>query len=282
MNEVFIMLKINKVDSTKIYTRQEATKALGISNDSFSKYFANSNAQLVQIGKRVKYSGELLNQQIDQITNQHQHAKLDDLLGDDVTKITDDVNSAIISNLLVVSCTVIGKDNYEPVASLQTLQNCRTNMGVSSEILMKFTKLDSFKSWNVRNLFRNSSTIRVSGYSWFSVKFVNHCLVVLLVPTIIENLFDDLEHYQAISREQVEDALSLFDKDDEIKRTYLQTVRRGLSAYYNKYNQVVKVQMQLYELANDTVLHDFNEIIDAQLSDIQADINFIDGKLLEC
>lgn len=39
--------------------------------------------------------------------------------------------------------------------------------------------------------------------------------------------------------------------------------------------------MHLYELTNDTVLHDFNEIIDAQLSDIQADINFIDGKLLE-
>ena len=40
--------------------------------------------------------------------------------------------------------------------------------------------------------------------------------------------------------------------------------------------------MHLYELTNDTVLHDFNEIIDAQLSDIQSDIGFVDGELLEC
>lgn len=276
------MLKINKVDSTKIYTRQEATKAMGISNDSFSKYFANSNAQLAQVGKRVKYSGELLNQHIDQITSQHQHVKLTDLLGDKITKVTDDGISAIISDLSVISCTVVGRDDYEPVASLKTLQNCYTGAQVNSEILMKFAKLNSFKGWVVRKLFKNPSTIRVVGYSWFCVKFVNHRLVVLLVPTIIENLFDDLEHYYPISREQVEDTLSLFNDDDGIKRKYLQTVRRGLSTYYNKYNQIVKVQMRLYELANDIKLHDFNEIVDAQLNDIQFDINFIDTKLSEC
>ena len=46
------MLKINKVDSTKIYTRQEATKAMGISNDSFSKYFANSALHLSVLSLR--------------------------------------------------------------------------------------------------------------------------------------------------------------------------------------------------------------------------------------
>lgn len=275
------MLTINKVDSTKIYTRQEATKAMGISNDSFSKYFANSNAQLAQVGKRVKYSGELLNQHIDQITSQHQHVKLTDLLGDKMTKVTDDGISAIVSDLSVISCTAVGKNDYEPVASLKILQNCQTGTQVNSEILMKFVKLNSFKGWVVRKLFKNPSTIRVAGYSWFCIKDVNYHLVVLLVPTIIENLFDDLEHYRPISREQVEDTLSLFN-DDGIKRKYLQTVRRGLSAYYNKYNQIVKVQMRLYELANDIKLHDFNEIVDAQLNDIQFDINFIDTKLSEC
>lgn len=39
--------------------------------------------------------------------------------------------------------------------------------------------------------------------------------------------------------------------------------------------------MHLYELTTDTVLHDFSEIIDTQLSDIQSDIGFIDGELLE-
>ena len=275
------MLKINKVDSTKIYTRQEATKAMGISNDSFSKYFANSDAQLVQVGKRVKYSGELLNQYIDQITSQHQHVKLTDLLGDKITKVTDNGISTIISDLSVISCTAVGRDDYEPVASLRMLQNCQTGSEVNSEILMKFVKLNSFKGWAVRKLFKNPSTIRVAGYSWFCIKDVNHHLVVSLVPTIIENLFDDLEHYRPISREQVEDTLLLFN-DDGIKRKYLQTVRRGLSAYYNKYNQIVKVQMRLYELANDIKLHDFNEIVDAQLNDIQFDINFIDTKLSEC
>lgn len=275
------MLKIKKVDSTKIYTRQEATEAMGISNDSFSKYFANSNAQLVQVGKRVKYSGELLNQHIDQITNQHQSVKLTDLLGDKVTKVTDDGISAIISDLSVISCTAVGKDDYEPVASLGMLQNCHTSAEVNSEILMKFVKLTSFKGWVVRKLFKNYSTIRVAGYSWFCVKDVNHHLVVLLVPTIIEHLFDDLENYHSISREQVEDTLSLFN-DNEIKRKYLQTVRRSLSAYYSKYNQIVKAQMRLYELTNDIKLHDFNEIVDAQLNDIQFDINFIDTKLSEC
>lgn len=275
------MLKIKKVDSTKIYTRQEATKAMGISNDSFSKYFANSDAQLVQMGKRVKYSGELLNQQIDQVTNQYKPVKLNDLLSDKITKITDDATSAVISDLFLVSCTAIGKNEYEPVARLGALQNWHTGADVSRDILMKFVKLNSFKGRVVRNLFENPSAVRVAGYSWFCVKFIDHRLVVLLVPTIIENLFDDLEHYYPISREQLEDTLRLFGQDESLKRKYLQTIRRGLSTYYNKYNQVVKVQMHLYELTNDTVLHDFNEIIDAQLSDIQSDIGFVDGELLE-
>lgn len=276
------MLKINKVDSTKIYTRQEATKAMGISNDSFSKYFANSDAQLVQVGKRVKYSGELLNQQIDQVTNQYEPVKLNDLLSDKITEITNDATSAVISDLSLISCTAIGKNEYEPIASLGTLQNWHTRVAVNSDMLMKFVKLNSFKGRVVRNLFEKPSSARVAGYSWFCVKFVNHRLAILLVPTIIEHLFDDLEHYYSISREQLDDTLRLFGQDASLKRKYLQTVRRGLSIYYNKYNQIVKVQMHLYELINDTVLHDFNEIIDAQLSDIQADINFIDGKLLEC
>lgn len=275
------MLKINKVDSTKIYTRQEATKAMGISNDSFSKYFANSDAQLVQVGKRVKYSGELLNQQIDQVTNQYEPVKLNDLLSDKITEITDDVTSAVISDLSLISCTAIGKNEYEPVASLGTLQNWHTGADVSCDMLMKFVKLNSFKGRAVRHLFENPNSVRVAGYSWFCVKFVNHRLAVLLVPTIIEHLFDDLEHYYPISREQLEDALRLFGQDESLKRKYLQTVRRGLSTYYNKYNQIVKVQMHLYELTNDTVLHDFNEIIDAQLSDIQSDIGFVDDELME-
>lgn len=275
------MLKINKVDSTKIYTRQEATKAMGISNDSFSKYFANSDAQLVQVGKRVKYSGELLNQQIDQVTNQYEPVKLNDLLNDKLTKITDDTTSAVISDLSLISCTAIGKSDYEPVARLGTLQHWHTGDAVNHDMLMKFVKLDSFKGRVIRNLFEKPSSVRVAGYSWFRVKFVDHRLVVLLVPTVIENLFDDLEHYYPISREQLEDTLRLFGQDESLKRKYLQTVRRGLSTYYNKYNQIVKVQMHLYELTNDTVLHDFNEIIDAQLIDIQSDIGFIDGKLLE-
>lgn len=275
------MLKINKVDSTKIYTRQKATKAMGISNDSFSKYFANSDAQLVQVGKRVKYSGELLNQQIDRITNQYEPVKLNDLLSDKITKITDDTTSAVISDLSLISCTAIGKNEYEPVARLGALQNWHTGADVSRDILMKFVKLNSFKGRAVRHLFEKPSSVRVAGYSWLCVKFVNHRLAVLLVPTIIENLFDDLEHYYPISREQLEDTLRLFGQDESLKRKYLQTIRRGLSTYYNKYNQIVKIQMHLYELTNDTVLHDFNEIIDAQLNDIQSDIGFVDGELLE-
>lgn len=149
-------------------------------------------------------------------------------------------------------------------------------------MLMKFVKLNSFKGRVVRNLFEKPSSVRVAGYSWFCVKFVNHRLAILLVPTIIEHLFDDLEHYYPISREQLDDTLRLFGQDASLKRKYLQTVRRGLSTYYNKYNQIVKVQMHLYELTNDTVLHDFNEIIDTQLSDIQSDIGFVDGELSEC
>lgn len=44
---------------------------------------------------------------------------------------------------------------------------------------------------------------------------------------------------------------------------------------------VIRRMHDKFEFRNDTVLHDFSEIIDAQLSDIQSDIGFIDGELLE-
>lgn len=55
------MIKPNYVDPYSVYTRESAVKALGISQASFSKYFAlNANS-------RVLYRGSYLNQRIDQI-----------------------------------------------------------------------------------------------------------------------------------------------------------------------------------------------------------------------
>lgn len=50
------------VNSNKVYTRVEATKEMGISSDSFSKYFALTGSG------QTKYQGLYLNQRIDQIT----------------------------------------------------------------------------------------------------------------------------------------------------------------------------------------------------------------------
>lgn len=50
------------VNNHKVYTRVEATKEMGISSDSFSKYFALTGSG------QTKYQGLYLNQRIDQIT----------------------------------------------------------------------------------------------------------------------------------------------------------------------------------------------------------------------
>lgn len=81
------MIKPNLVDNEKLYTREEAVKALGISQASFSKYYegtAVSNLATAfkvkkdnmqeycdkKQGKHVKYRGALLNQMTRQILGQ--------------------------------------------------------------------------------------------------------------------------------------------------------------------------------------------------------------------
>lgn len=55
------MIKPKYVDNLKSYSRQDAVKAMGISQASFSKYFAVNN------DKRTVYLGVYLNQRIDQL-----------------------------------------------------------------------------------------------------------------------------------------------------------------------------------------------------------------------
>lgn len=63
--ENFIMKKLKPkcVDNDKMYTREEATRAMGISTVSFSKYFALGGHD------HKKYRGVYLNQRIDEITD---------------------------------------------------------------------------------------------------------------------------------------------------------------------------------------------------------------------
>lgn len=73
------MIKPKYVDPSKLYTRSEATEAMGISKASFSKYFAFDKPEELSIkssDKRVAYSGLALNKRIDKLTGLSQTEKL--------------------------------------------------------------------------------------------------------------------------------------------------------------------------------------------------------------
>ena len=65
------MLHLKLVQSNQNYTREEARKAMCLSQESFSTYFANyapMQAELVTVGKkRVVYPGDVLNRRIQQL-----------------------------------------------------------------------------------------------------------------------------------------------------------------------------------------------------------------------
>lgn len=73
------MIKPKYVDPSKLYTRSEATEAMGISKASFSKYFAFDKPEELSVkssDKRVAYSGLALNKRIDKLTGLSQTEKL--------------------------------------------------------------------------------------------------------------------------------------------------------------------------------------------------------------
>ena len=69
--ENITMLHLKLVQSNQNYTREEARKAMCLSQESFSTYFANyapMQAELVTVGKkRVVYPGDVLNRRIQQL-----------------------------------------------------------------------------------------------------------------------------------------------------------------------------------------------------------------------
>ena len=67
------MLHLKLVQNNRTYTREEARKIMGLSQESFSTYFASygpMQADLINVGKkRVAYPGDVLNRRIQQLVS---------------------------------------------------------------------------------------------------------------------------------------------------------------------------------------------------------------------
>ena len=67
------MLHLKLVQNNQTYTREEARKIMGLSQESFSTYFASygpMQADLINVGKkRVAYPGDVLNRRIQQLVS---------------------------------------------------------------------------------------------------------------------------------------------------------------------------------------------------------------------
>lgn len=127
------MIKPKSVDSSKLYTRSEATEAMGISKASFSKYFAFDKPEELSIkssDKRVAYSGLALNKRINKLTGLSQTEKLKRDL-----KLQQQAKSLPNNNLGLTKIVDINQHISDPRSKMLTDQIINQHSHVKSETI---------------------------------------------------------------------------------------------------------------------------------------------------